>query len=287
MGLARIAQVAFVIILLFIVTQLAIQLSHVRFQNQILEERMGTLQSEGGKDSVTPLAKHRYQHAQSASRFAIVTAYSGEKYETMGFLADATKRQYAELYGYAFYSDDSFFTDKQVWKEKAAVRIYLLRKYLPKYEWVFWTDCDLFFVDPTQKLESFVDNNYAMVMTKDWGGRQINDGAVFLRNCTEGFKILDMWDKYLRMDNPKTAHDDQMSLQYMLQQEKELGRKVLYKPQRTFNSYPSIGMKDGSYQDILKPGTGHHLYKEGDFAVHVINCLRDYIVKDIICCNGL
>jgi len=57
--------------------------------------------------------------------------------------------------------------------------------------------------------------------------------------------------------------------------------------QEKINSYPHFGMRDKSYDNIIDPENGHDLYKPGNFAVHVIDCLRDSGKKDPTCCAGI
>lgn len=42
----------------------------------------------------------------AGKRFAITTAYNGEKYDIMGTLASDTKAKYAAYHGYAYFLDN-------------------------------------------------------------------------------------------------------------------------------------------------------------------------------------
>eukprot|EP01089_Gocevia_fonbrunei_P022412 TRINITY_DN905_c0_g6_i1.p1 TRINITY_DN905_c0_g6~~TRINITY_DN905_c0_g6_i1.p1 ORF type:complete len:439 (+),score=105.36 TRINITY_DN905_c0_g6_i1:132-1448(+) len=218
-------------------------------------------------------------------RFAIISAYKGQLYEPMGIIADLTKEKYADLQGYDYYSDPSLFKPDMTWNEKSAIRLNLYRKYLPNYEWVFWTDSDVLIVNPTIQLENIVDDDHDAVMSKDWGGRQVNPGSMLLRNSEGGWALLDAWQEFLADD--ESGHDDLRAFSLLCEKRPELEQRVKWVPQRTINAYPHMGMRDKSYDFILNPDHGHDLWSPGDFVVHIVDCLRDYGTKDPMCCSGL
>eukprot|EP01088_Endostelium_zonatum_P019546 TRINITY_DN679_c0_g1_i1.p1 TRINITY_DN679_c0_g1~~TRINITY_DN679_c0_g1_i1.p1 ORF type:complete len:400 (+),score=91.14 TRINITY_DN679_c0_g1_i1:72-1271(+) len=219
------------------------------------------------------------------AKFAVITAYQGELYETMGMIADLTKEKYCELHGYHFLNDPSLFHQDMTWNQKSAIRLNLYRKHLKNYDWVVWSDSDVIFVNPNVKLESLVDDNYDCIVSRDWGDRQVNPGSMILRNSPGGWKLLDLWVEYIA--KPETYHDDLRAFQLMTEQRKDIEERVKYIPQHNINAYPHFGMRDKSYDQLLKPENGHDLWKKGDFVVHVVDCIRDGGKKDPVCCAGL
>jgi len=225
------------------------------------------------------------QKRVTAPKFCIISAYSGDLYDPMGVLSDLTKEKYAWLHGYDFYSDPTLFNSTMSWGQRSAIRLILYRKYLPRYEWVYWSDSDVLIVNPAKRLEMLVDNEHDAVISKDWGGAQTNPGSMLLRNSPGGWELLKTWEEFIA--KPETYHDDLIAFEKMIHEREDMNKKVKWVRQKEINAYPGMGPRDKTYDDLLKPENRHDLHQPGDFVVHVVNCLRDGGTKDPICCAGL
>lgn len=229
----------------------------------------------------------RFQQAVAKLRtkeepdFAILTAYYGEEYEIMAMLSDMTKQKYCDLYGYKFYVDNHLFRRDMTWGQKSAIRTVSIREHLQDHDWVYWTDSEVFILNPSKRLSEFVDDKHDVVMSRDWGDRQLNPGSALFKNSAITLQILDYWEE---MIETREHHDDLRAFQDLIHDRPDLAARVKWVPQRELNAYPDLELKDKSY--VMDPNSGHHYYQDGSFVVHIVNCLRDWN-KDNVCCHGL
>ena len=45
---------------------------------------------------------------------------------------------------------------------------------------MYWTDSEIFVIEPSLRLSELIDDNYDAIMSKDWGGHQLNPGRSYL-----------------------------------------------------------------------------------------------------------
>eukprot|EP01087_Luapelamoeba_hula_P001741 TRINITY_DN1152_c0_g1_i1.p1 TRINITY_DN1152_c0_g1~~TRINITY_DN1152_c0_g1_i1.p1 ORF type:complete len:336 (+),score=52.40 TRINITY_DN1152_c0_g1_i1:62-1009(+) len=212
---------------------------------------------------------------------AILTAYHGDEYEVMGMLSDMTKQKYCDLYGYTLYVDNHLFKQSMNWNQKSAIRTLSIRQHLKNHDWVFWTDSEIFIVNPAKRLSGLIDDKYDVIMSKDWGGRQLNPGSSLFRNSAKAIEILNAWEFYIE---DRSHHDDLRAFEDLVRERPDLASRVKWVHQRELNAYPDIELKDKSY--VMDLNSGHHYYEDGDLLVHIVNCLRDW-GKDRVCCHGM
>jgi hypothetical protein len=86
------------------------------------------------------------------------------------------------------------------------IKPYILRKYLPHFDWVFWLDLDIVFTRMDLPLDPFVKgcssgicvSPSSSIIVQDTRGGFFNNGAFFIRNSSQGFSFLDLWINQLQ-----------------------------------------------------------------------------------------
>jgi len=215
--------------------------------------------------------------------FALFSAYTGDSYEVFGSISSQSKKEYAQFHGYDFYVDNDLFSlhsaSLHSWQDKAAIRTKGFKRHLADHQWAWWTDVDIVITNATIRLEDVValpdvdgktppDEEFDMVVSKDWGGRQVQTGSVLIRGSSMGRQLVEWWEEGIIKHE---EHDDLRGFEKMLQLHPEAEKRIKWVPQKVLNSYPHI--VTDSY-NLMKDNGGHDIWKEGDFVVHIVNCLR-------------
>eukprot|EP01135_Chromosphaera_perkinsii_P011896 Nk52_evm13s2531 gene=Nk52_evmTU13s2531 len=137
-----------------------------------------------------------------------------------------------------------------------------------KYSWVWMVDFDTLVTNKNIKLESIIDDNFDVVMTKDGNG--LNAGSMLFKNSDWTMRFLDdvlsrrHWGFYEEQSPMK---------EILLSPEGEKHLKVI--PQRTMNSYPPsksghIGLPtDSDWFDQAKY-YNRVVWDEEDFLIHIV-----------------
>ncbi|KAI7846172.1 hypothetical protein COHA_000342 [Chlorella ohadii] len=200
----------------------------------------------------------------SKARIGIIVAYSAapgvENQDNMYARSLRDKHEYAARHGYevVVFGNVTMHGDKHILYLKWLGALIHLRR----FDWVWMVDLDTIIMNHTIPLETFMDAQYNVVLSRDCGG--INCGTMLVRNSTWSWMFL----AEVYMHNGDGIRDgpgdwpirwgwypEQMVVWSLSQQERIMSRlKVL--PQRGFNSYAG--------QDCHPSGT----YQDGDFLVH-------------------
>ncbi|KAA8494694.1 hypothetical protein FVE85_2935 [Porphyridium purpureum] len=226
------------------------------------------------------------------ARFAIISAHNGKVYDVMANLASETKAQYARLYGYSYFSDSDLLSDKMSFTQKSGSRIAAFRRHLDDYDWLLWLDTDVLITNASMSLESLVDlyappgSGHFVVLSRDWGGRQVNPGVTLLSTGREGRAFLDRWAVEIGLVD---RNDDLMAIREGMEKKHapEL-EYVSWVPQQVLNSYAHLELEHQPFdRNTVEHHKSHHLWTQGDQFVHVVNCLRQSHKLDHACCNGI
>lgn len=117
-------------------------------------------------------------------RIGIITLYDGNA-KLYGELTARQKEAYARHHGYGFHVATAL---PEPGHPASWNRLHVVNEWLPHYDWIFWTDADSLILDPTIRLERFIDDRVDFIPAGDEHG--INCGAFFLRNSPMGRRIL-------------------------------------------------------------------------------------------------
>ena len=182
------------------------------------------------------------------------------------------RRQYCKKHGYTFFSHSSPLDNRPATWSKLKIILSIFEK--QTFDWVLWTDSDSVILNEDIKIESLIDDNVDLIITKDCFS--YNAGVFLIKNTEASKKFLQQWiEKSYYVGHP---WQDQAALVEMLESEsldqrKSLKVKIL--PQRKMNSYPKQESREGWYTivnekkyfwDAAKSDEGE--YKAGDFIIH-------------------
>ena len=172
------------------------------------------------------------------------------------------KKEYCKRWGYDLIIEDRSIVDES--RDTAWSKIPIFKKWLPRYQYVFWMDMDALFMRFDLPLEKLLPCDKDLIISKDWHG--INMGVFFLRNSPYTYTLLtEMWNSPRSWWEP---WEEQSALMKILEP-KHNGQKAQrhlrhtqFLEQRKMNSYPD----EFSYGNKLSQ------YQTGDFIAHFPNC---------------
>jgi Protein of unknown function, DUF273 len=147
-----------------------------------------------------------------------------------------------------------------------------------KCEWVFWMDADTVIMNSSISLESFLPEDFDLLLTEE-KGQSWNAGAWVIRNSPWSLEFLDTWWNMTSFVRPKglaISGDNDALKHYLTERHDELfGTKIVQVTRCTFNSVATFLSKKRQKEmtlDEIKVLFGHnshrHYYK-GDFVAHV------------------
>eukprot|EP00184_Porphyridium_aerugineum_P002187 CAMPEP_0184696018 /NCGR_PEP_ID=MMETSP0313-20130426/3454_1 /TAXON_ID=2792 /ORGANISM="Porphyridium aerugineum, Strain SAG 1380-2" /LENGTH=372 /DNA_ID=CAMNT_0027154567 /DNA_START=95 /DNA_END=1209 /DNA_ORIENTATION=- len=253
-------------------------------KSQMELESFSTATGGEGGEGATP--------AKKPLRFAIISAHVGSKYGVMASLAAETKSHYARLYGYSFFSDHDLLDEKMSFQQKSGIRIAAFRRHMDDHDWLMWLDTDVLIVNANKSLDTIV-NSYApegsgkfVIISKDWGGRQVNPGVTLLSTSKEGRAFVDQWENEINLVH---SHDDLLAIRDGMEKNNDPELEyVRWVRQNVLNSYAQVELLHQPFNSTtVEHHESHDLWKPGDQFVHVVNCLRQYHRLDSVCCDGI
>lgn len=195
-----------------------------------------------------------------ASDIAVVTLVVGDKYKDATLPGLISKKIYCNQHGYDFHVCETQIDSSRPipWS-----KIVLTKDMLKKYKWVFFSDADSIIMNYAVKLESFIDNDYDLIICRDM--HYINTGQYLIRNSSWSDNLLDAI--YNQTDVIHDSLWEQRGLERLLIKEPELKNKIKVMPQRTFNSFWK------EWYDIYKFSfIEDSTYLDGDFIIHLAGC---------------
>jgi hypothetical protein len=187
-----------------------------------------------------------------------------------------TKAKYCALHGYAFFTDNDLVGAVKGWHKKSAARIAVLNRHFDDgYEWVVWSDSDILITNPARTFDEIVDKwapaelNKHVILTKDWGGAQIQTGTMFIKCSPEGRKFIDTWAQAIK------DHDFGDDLLGLIQLEKDndpVMEYIVYTDnQDEFNPYAHLTLRDVFTMEGPEHSDSHDLWEKGDIMVRVLS----------------
>jgi glycosyltransferase involved in cell wall biosynthesis/Tfp pilus assembly protein PilF len=162
--------------------------------------------------------------------FAVLTLYTPEIADWAEPVAQR-KREYCDRHGYefacAFESLDN--SRHPVWSKLLLIERHLSSQ--PGCTWAFWTDADSVIMNPSLRLEDFVDD-HDLIISEDHNG--LNAGVFFLRNGDRSLSFLRR--AYGMREFLASAGREQAAMADLLRTGAH-GLKVKRVPQKLFNAY--------------------------------------------------
>lgn len=197
-------------------------------------------------------------------KIAILTLYT-PSIRDYASLSETNKKEYAKIHGYDFLVYRKSLDNNRApsWS-----KIILIKKFLSKYDWVFWTDADSLIMDMNFCLEDIIKKHPGkfMILTKGISN-PINCGQWLIKNTKWSQILLDkIWTKtpeYFIKNNPW----EQGSLVNLLN--KNIQLKLAIVDHRVMNSIPNIEYIDFACSRLLnRKKVAQIKYHSGDFMVH-------------------
>ncbi len=191
-----------------------------------------------------------------AANIAVVSMAIGDNYIEDVMPGIDSKRAYCDMHGYDFFcaSESLDPTRHVVWS-----KILFIKEVMNQgtYDWIFWTDADAVICNPTIKLEDLIDDNFDVIISKDFYG--INAGHFFIKCCDWSLAFLDKVYRHTDCINHIWREQRAIIVEY-----KKAAMKTHFKiiPQRLINSYSPEKTYNAKFQldDVI--------YQPGDFLIH-------------------
>eukprot|EP00933_Yihiella_yeosuensis_P013178 TRINITY_DN12333_c2_g1_i1.p1 TRINITY_DN12333_c2_g1~~TRINITY_DN12333_c2_g1_i1.p1 ORF type:complete len:477 (+),score=59.69 TRINITY_DN12333_c2_g1_i1:73-1431(+) len=204
-----------------------------------------------------------------------------------------SKGAYAERHGYTLlHVETPYVTQAHPWMNK----LIAVQQHLKDFDWLFWVDCDLFFMNPTKTVDALIQAAYdrnpeaSLLIAED--GMMLNSGAFLLRNNEWGADFLARTVDLLSAPMPQSFQHmpwhEQAPLMYLtlipsildglagqdlsmtLGSDSSLSsgydERVVMLKQSSMNSYPM--------EVVEKTGHAlpHHGFQEGDMVISFNGC---------------
>lgn len=188
-------------------------------------------------------------------RIAVIS-YGDEEVKEYREISFVNKEKYCRKHGYDFIGSDKDF---KLDRHPSWSKVILMRGYLEKYDWIFWSDVDSLVMNMNIKLEQFISNRYDLIISHST--ERINFGNVFLRNSQLGMKIIMDIEGIVREHANYKWKDgwEEGALIHLLGTTEyvDLLERVNIIPFATFNKFP-------------------YEYQKGDFIIHFADKWKDF-----------
>lgn len=203
----------------------------------------------------------------------------------------SNKGAYAARHSYALlHYEEPFVTQAHPWMNK----LIAIQRNLKEHDWLFWVDCDLFFMNPSKTIDALIrtatlrNPDAALILAED--GMMLNSGAFLLRNSPWGHDFLARTVDLLSAPMPQSFQHmpwhEQAPLMYLslvpslleglrsqdhqLASDKSLSLgydpHVVLLRQRALNSYPQELVQKTQH------GLAHEGFEEGDLVISFNGC---------------
>lgn len=244
-----------------------------------------------GVGAATPMAEP-LDFRESRWRIGLVTYCNyNDTATSLTKWSRTSKSAYAERHGYKlFHFEEPFVTQAHPWMNK----LIAIQQTLRDFDWIFWVDCDLFFMNPQRTVDALIrsallqNEEASLLIAED--GMMLNSGSFLLRNSPWGAEFLARTVDLLSAPMPYSFQHmpwhEQAPLMYLsllpsvLEDLGEPGRpasvtralsagydpRVALLPQRALNSYPpELVQKTGH-------ALAHQAWEEGDLVISFNGC---------------
>lgn len=201
------------------------------------------------------------ENLKRKNRIAILSLYD-QNYKEIGQHGDENKKIYADKHGYdlIIYHELLDSSRPGPWS-----KILAIQKHLKDYDWIYWSDADSLIMNKDIKLESFIDANYDLIISKDCY-EKINTGSFLIKNCAWSHYILKRIYEQKQFINHSLW--EQKALQYILDHDPSQLSHLKILDQRTLNA--NFGYGDSNFW-----------YQDGDFIVHFYGtCNKAQFMKE-------
>jgi galactosyl transferase GMA12/MNN10 family len=191
-------------------------------------------------------------------KIAIVTLFT-EEIADYGAIGAANKQAYGRRHGYdCFVYRERLDTRRHpAWSKLVAIK-----RHLPDYDWVFWTDADSLVMNGEQTLEAIIakQKNKDMILTWEAGASPVNTGQWLIRNTEWSSATLSaIEDPACSNSRPKWFEQGAL-IEWLKADERRWSHLALLHP-RVMNSTPPVALYD--HLSVRRSR-----FRRGDFIIH-------------------
>ena len=180
-------------------------------------------------------------------------------------LADVTwtqnKQLYCDHWKYPYHVKTDGFTYCPSY-EKIKFMLDIMNEH-PEYDWLYWAGTDTLITNFYIKLESFVDEDYHIVMAKDINN--INADSFMLKNSPESREYFAYLWTLVEEYNTNPWWEQQAMIDNM----DKYGHLFKIVPQKTFNSFLYKQLYWNIYHSSIDKTGNDGQWAPGDFLLHV------------------
>ena len=201
-----------------------------------------------------------YFFKKKSQKIALINTYDSG-YAELAKLTTDNKKEYCLRHGYDYIEA----IDENVQgKHPAFAKFVTTLKYMPFYDWLFYNDLDSLIMNQNVKLESFLDNNYDLIVSYDING--LNSGQWFVKNTAWSFNFLQKVFHRKEFDG-YGGWADQIAFCNTWLYSGEAIQKTKVVPQKFFNSY--LYELFGKNDQGESPDWPQGQFSMGDFCLHL------------------
>ena len=178
----------------------------------------------------------------NAINIGFITMAIGQKYIEDSKCGMITKENYCNKYDYKFINlNISLDLSRPIpWS-----KILIIEQNIDVYDWIFYSDADSLIMNPSIKLESLIDDNYDLIITRDQNN--LNSGNFLLKNSEWSKNFLkDIYEQKQYINHPWWEN---MAIIDLYDNNQNIRDKTKILDVRSMNSYVNN-------------------YQKGDFIIH-------------------
>lgn len=187
-----------------------------------------------------------------------------DNYEHVYNIGSETKKSYCNKHGYDFLE---YKTEHLIPRQRQDNwgRVQGIIYHLKNYDWLFYLDTDILIMNHEIKIESFIDENYNLIVGPLPEEGHLMTSGLLIKNCKWSFEFfLDLYAQVQFIDSPYYSPEgftatgtpnsggsyfEQSAFHYLFDNYPKYSEKIKVVPRKLFNS--EIGK-----------------YQEGDFLIH-------------------
>lgn len=174
---------------------------------------------------------------------------------------DKNKKLYCEYWQYPYHIKTDGFKYTPSY-EKVKFMLDVMNEH-PEYEWLYWAGTDTLITNFYINLESFVDNDYHVIMSKDING--INADSFLLKNTKESKEYFEFLWTLVEQYNDHIFWEQQAMIDNM----DKYGHLFKIISQKSFNSMLYRQLYWEIYKSSIDQTGNDGQWEPGDFLLHV------------------
>ena len=194
-------------------------------------------------------------------KLAMLTFCAGEGYKSCMNYGLSSKEKYCKRHNIDFIIEDDSADYFDGQRPLPWYKILMIKKYLPKYDYIFWSDADVLIKNYNFDIRKYImsrqDVNF--IFGEDWN--YLNSGNFFIKNSLDSLNMLDLI--YAQEHVINNMWWEQAAI-IILHKCHKIFANMCYieKNSRIFNAFNTELLdKEGE-------ACGPYLYQEGDFLIH-------------------